>query len=789
MLGFQGQSVLPGIVTPATSMAASTGGSSSRPHRTAVRGDRAPASTGCRPEVTAPFNQPAAPGPRPTPAMAYRGRVHVEPAPPPRLVGAHSLAQTTLPGDPGPWRALVAPGRLDALVRTPEDAGVPVHHYRRSQTRPDRPWLRGPALAADTTGPAALAQRPGPRGRGLLDALVPEPGGLVHHTFDPDAAHPAWVRGATLADAPAEAALLAGRDGVHALVAVAGRLEHHRLDRGGRAWTAPDRLTALGDGVVAAALARAPRWFAAGRPGLVAVAEAAGRLALLTLGPRGWSDPDDLGPAGSAPPALAALDGGLVLAVPRGDRLDVRRWTPAGWAAEASLVAGDAVRAVALTASALDGWVQSLTQEDLSVFQSHRQTVGAGVRWARSSCLRLTDLEPVVTDPEPSVKVAQVSGERDSQPYRDGPRPTLSRSESRAGVRGTDLGVRVEHAGASYLLFGDTHWSSPLRGTLDAVARLTPEGPVAGAPGVEFHGSPLRLQGWGVTSREYDVPLDAFSLGDDWFVFHTSNHFRRHQVMGRSLLTRAVDDPATISGAARRRPFRLRVLGPFSDWRFVNVSAVVEGETLWLWGSGSYRADDLRLARLDLGSDAVRAALRGRRLPRGGLPVEYWAGADADGPRWSDAEADAAPLFGPGAFGEISVRWSPEVGRWLLLAMPGPEDPIGPAVTLRTASEPWGPWSPRRRLLDWVAGGMAHHDAAARFIRAHDDDEVGDRIFSAQASMTGAAYAPYLFDTRLDGDDLVLRYTLSTWNPYQVVLMEHRTPWRELGEPPDHAPV
>lgn len=729
--------------------------------------------------------------------MAYRGRVHPEPAPPPRLVGAHSLAQTTLPGDPGRWRALVAVPRLDALVRTPEDAGVPVHHYRRSQTRPDRPWLRGPAVAAHSVGPAALSQRPGPRGRGLLDALVPEPDGLVHHTFDPAAAHPAWVRGATLVAGPAEAALVAGRDGVHALVTVAGRLEHHRLDRGSDRWRPPVVLPLPGDATAGpAALARAPRWFGsparrggAGRVALVAVAEVDGRLALFAFGRAGWSGPDDLGPAGTAAPALAGLDGGLVLAVPRGDRLDVRRWTPAGWAAEASLVGGDPLRSVALTASALDGWVQSLTQEDLSVFQSHRQAVGAGVRWARSSCLRLHDLDPFVEDPDPSVKVAQVSGERDTQPYPDGPRPTLSRSESRAGVRGTDLGVRVEHRGASYLLFGDTHWASPLRGTLDAVARLTPEGPVAGAPGVEFHGSPLRLQGWGVTSREYDVPLDAFSLGDDWFVFHTSNHFRRHQVMGRSLLTRAVDDPATISGAARRRPFRLRVLGPLSDWRFVNVSAVVEGDTLWLWGSGSYRADDLRLARVDLGSDAVRAALRGRWLPRGGLPVQYWAGTGSGGPRWSDAEADARPLFGPGAFGEISVRWSPEIGRWLLLTMPGPEDPIGPAVTLRTASDPWGPWSPRRRLLDWVAGGMAHHDAASRFIRAHDDDEVGDRIFSAQAGMTGAAYAPYLFDTRLDGDDLVIRYTLSTWNPYQVVLMEHRTPWRDLAEPPDHRGV
>ena len=56
-------------------------------------------------------------------------------------------------------------------------------------------------------------------------------------------------------------------------------------------------------------------------------------------------------------------------------------------------------------------------------------------------------------------------------------------------------------------------------------------------------------------------------------------------------------------------------------------------------------------------------------------------------------------------------------------------------------------------------------------------DPVGDRIFPAQADGTGAAYAPYLFDARREDGDLVLRYTLSTWNPYQVVLMEHRLAW------------
>ena len=52
-------------------------------------------------------------------------------------------------------------------------------------------------------------------------------------------------------------------------------------------------------------------------------------------------------------------------------------------------------------------------------------------------------------------------------------------------------------------------------------------------------------------------------------------------------------------------------------------------------------------------------------------------------------------------------------------------------------------------------------------------DPVGDAIFRGQANATGAAYAPYLYDVAMHGDQVVLRYTLSTWNPYQVVLMRH----------------
>jgi hypothetical protein len=520
----------------------------------------------------------------------------------------------------------------------------------------------------------------------------------------------------------------------------------------------------------------------------------------------------------SGPAELALVDGVLTVRVAEssghahyrlegGDwlRTSASAWVPPAppdppTAAELGVPAAS-LRAVAAFAS---DWPQALADEDGSVFGYHRTPDG---RWLRSSCLRIAEGEHSEAA-NSSVKLAQVTGELDATPTPWGERrPTLSRSESSAGVRGTDLGVRFEHAGRSFLLFGDTHWRRrPWLATRDSIAEVVPGD---GLPRVRFHGSPLRLDR--ASMREYDVPLDAFSRRGRLYGFFSADHFRDRLVMGRSVLARAVDPSLPIDPAARRSPIRFQVLATLSSHHFVNVSAQLlpasalnqgdryfgsadgdvnrstcphgsadgdvnrstcphgsaDGDVVLLWGTGPYRASEVRLAMLDAAA-LDRLDARISPVATDELGLRYW-----DGAGWADSEDEAQPLFRPGALGELSVRWVPEAGRYALLAASGPEDPIGAAVTLRWAERPWGPWTPRLKLLDWVAGGMAP-DPFVRFIKASPDEEIGDRVFRIQARSTGGAYAPYLFDARREGDDLVLRYTLSTWNPYQVVLMEHR---------------
>jgi hypothetical protein len=180
----------------------------------------------------------------------------------------------------------------------------------------------------------------------------------------------------------------------------------------------------------------------------------------------------------------------------------------------------------------------------------------------------------------------------------------------------------------------------------------------------------------------------------------------------------------------------------------------------------------------------------------------YYAGRSPDGlPLWSAREADARrlPPFGSetvtGAsfhkcLGESSVRFSALLGKWLMLYQCGGAqvDPaIGPGIYLRTADTPWGGWSPPHLVLSESTGRCHYYHAddatpgacqstdpnpAEEGMRAVIKPDDGVKFVKRDP---GSIYAPYLLPSRymqLEGDDLAIYFTLSTWNPYQVILMK-----------------
>ena len=356
-------------------------------------------------------------------------------------------------------------------------------------------------------------------------------------------------------------------------------------------------------------------------------------------------------------------------------------------------------------------------------------------------------------------KVCQLTGEWD----RERGTPAFNRTESRFGVVGTDLGASFEHDGRLWFLFGDT-WPDADGG--DSAAWTTDRAP---EPGVHLTLVASRGRcsvprvatpdGGRISTRWFEVPLDGFSAGGQMYVFRSTDHFSEagREVMGRSVLTRAVGGD----------PTDLMWLYDVSDvrrgGRFINVSCVVvpegpaglpfAGPALLVWGSGRYRASDAYLACVPLGSVEDRGSWR------------FLTGVDrAERPVWSEDERHARALFPQPEIGELSVTWNAPLGLWLLLYNAG--SPRG--INARVAREPWGPWSEPVVVFD------PDRPETGYGALMHVKDGPDGLSDPGREHEWGGEYGPYVIDryTRaLPDRRAAVYFVLSTWNPYNVVLM------------------
>ena len=356
-----------------------------------------------------------------------------------------------------------------------------------------------------------------------------------------------------------------------------------------------------------------------------------------------------------------------------------------------------------------------------------------------------------------TAKVEQLTGDLDRQRGE----PTRSRTEERAGVIGTDLGTSFEHDGRLYFLFGDT-LGRP--GDRDAIAWTDADRP--GSISLEF---PIEADGKfrpvtieGVSQAAFEVPTGAISIDGVIHAVYTTDHTPA-KTMGRSLLAASRDDGVTFN----------RIYELSSD-KFINVSFLRRGDWIYLFGSGDYRESSVHLARVEPGRIADREALR------------FYAGSDEMGrPRWVEAEAEAVPIFRHDVVGELSAGFLGPLGRYVLLY--NSRGPHG--IVLRSSATPWGPWSdpvlifdPRR---DGAYGAFLH---LPRSPSHPEDDGLSE---PENAATRGDPYGPYLMgrytEAIADGRCRIY-YTMSTWNPYQVVVM--RTDLERIAPPSiDPAPV
>ncbi|HEV7252981.1 MAG TPA: DUF4185 domain-containing protein [Mesorhizobium sp.] len=397
----------------------------------------------------------------------------------------------------------------------------------------------------------------------------------------------------------------------------------------------------------------------------------------------------------------------------------------------------------------------------------------AGVRPAAAALL-LSMAAPAAAEPGPPVrlqpggteKVCQVLGEFDRQKGQ----PTVNLTASRFRFWGGDLGASVEHEGRLYFLFGDTHpvphtvWRERDADSIAVSETTDPEHCVHLTFLMDSDGGYRQLKIPGIFQGAFAVPSGGLSLNGNLYVWHTSDVPDRG-FSARSVLARSDNDG-----------YSFDYLFDLSRETLVHVSPALvpegsmpelpphEGDGVLLFGTGLFRGSDAYLGFMPADGIENPNTLR------------HFAGLDGGGkPVWTADESESAPLFRHGCMGEFSAAWNPFVEKWVMLYTCGG---ARAHTFLRTADQPWGPWSEAEMLFDpaWdIAGCEFLHIAPPPDVVAAGGEPCPVVTDPHTPFNLGEAYGPYLIDrftTGEKGKSSTIYFLMSTWNPYTVVLMK-----------------
>ena len=374
-------------------------------------------------------------------------------------------------------------------------------------------------------------------------------------------------------------------------------------------------------------------------------------------------------------------------------------------------------------------------------------------------------------------KVSQLTGDID----RETGQKTLNETGSRFGIYGTDLGVSFLHDGKLYFLFGDTNRTKGKPGL-----------PATAMPGEDFNEAITDYDSIAYTTSDHayegikllfnsdfphldyvdqmtgEHPIEGISSGEYMYVFFTTDLFPETFLSPtRSILARSND-----GGIHFGKP-----LYTLSTDKFIHVSAQVidnhvlqglpekDGEGLLIWGTGEHRKSDIYLAYIPLAEIDNRSSLR------------FFSGIAEEGedhlqPIWTSDESMAKPLFPTGCAGEISVRWNYYLEKWIMLYNCELCNTRG--VIVRLADMPWGPWSAPKIIFD-------PEDGYGKFIHEPGKDNLNDPTRDGHEDK-GHEYGPYQmapYSTGIKGRYTKIYFTMSTWNPYQVMQMSAIIPSKE----------
>jgi len=365
-----------------------------------------------------------------------------------------------------------------------------------------------------------------------------------------------------------------------------------------------------------------------------------------------------------------------------------------------------------------------------------------------------------------TIKVIQLTGDID----RESGKETLNKTGKRFGIYGTDLGVSFIHNGRLYFLFGDTNRRDSDTGL-----------PASAFPGEDFNEELTDLDAIAYTTsdRAYngiiltfnsdyphvddivqltgEHPIEGISLNQEMFVFFTTDLQPDGLVPTRTVLAKSTDDGIYFG----------KSLYTLSTSKFIHISCEVienekinglptnSGKGLLIWGSSVHRKSDIFLAHMPLNEITNKSSVR------------YFAGfasSDSKKPLWKINEEEAKPLFKAECIGELSIRWNYYLDKWIMLYNCSHCNTKG--IVIRLADNPWGDWSSPKIIFD-------PKDGYGKFIHSPGKDNIYDKGRNRHSDW-GSVYGPYQippYSTGIKYRYTKIYFTLSTWNPYQVIQM------------------
>lgn len=323
------------------------------------------------------------------------------------------------------------------------------------------------------------------------------------------------------------------------------------------------------------------------------------------------------------------------------------------------------------------------------------------------------------------------------------------------GLVGHDLGISFERDGKLIFLFGDSLAINPAYTNGDSVAWTDASiNPLISdvmpklewfleAPGQFL---PVRIPGANLEAA-MNTPVDGVPIGSATYIFAATGWNGNIGPHGSYTLSAL----AHTEGLAFDSLVRDYVTA--SD-KFLNVSVVKDDNTLWIFGSGTYRASAVYLAKVG----ATRVTDRNA--------WSYFSGYQQGKPVFKTSEASATPLVSVGCVGELSVRRHEGLGYLMAYNCDSPR-----GVNLRFANQPAGPWSnPTTIFAPYADRGYGYFMHQKESAVGYDDglsDPGGEDYW-------GGEYGPYLIPRWMTEESpgvYSIVYTLSSWNPYRSHLM------------------